>query len=123
MLLGFPASVKQSDKDAVHIQSVQGFIDRRVDTGEPITPEFARLCIMHLSEHDKAMMMKKDPATARGARTGGAAGRIFDHDRHDGSAAERAAVPAGKCGRSRCSANARGPSCALAIDSCTGCRP
>jgi hypothetical protein len=60
MLLGFPAQVEKSDDDKAHLQSLQGFVDRRLQTGEPITPEFARLALQHGADHDNALMQKKD---------------------------------------------------------------
>jgi hypothetical protein len=60
MLLGFPARVQKSDDDKAHLQSIQGFVDRRMQTGEPVTPEFARLMLQHIGDHDQALMMKKD---------------------------------------------------------------
>ena len=62
MLLGFPAVVEPKDDDKAHIQSMEGFIQRRVQTGEPITPEFARLVLQHGAEHDNALAQKGDPA-------------------------------------------------------------
>ena len=61
MLLGWPAAVQKSDDDKTHLQTIQGFIDRRVQTGEPITPEFAILCLQHIQQHDQALVAKKDP--------------------------------------------------------------
>lgn len=61
MLLGFPAVVEPKDDDKAHIMSMEGFIQRRVQTGEPITPEFARLILQHGAEHDNALAQKGDP--------------------------------------------------------------
>src|SRR6266566_5261696 len=60
MLLGFPAAVHQSDDDYAHLQSIQGFVDRRLSTNEEITSEFARLLVQHGGAHDQALMQKKD---------------------------------------------------------------
>src|SRR5436305_1303970 len=60
MLLGFPAEVHQSDDDVAHLQSIQGFVDRRLQANEEITPEFARLLVQHGGAHDQALMQKKD---------------------------------------------------------------
>jgi hypothetical protein len=61
MLLGYPAAVHASDDDKAHLQSVQGFVDRRTATGEAITPELAKLLLQHCAQHDNALVQKKDP--------------------------------------------------------------
>ena len=62
MLLGFPAAVQPSDDDKAHIQSMEGFVQRDVQTGEGrITPEVARLILQHGGEHDNALAQKSDP--------------------------------------------------------------
>lgn len=63
MLLGFPAAVQPGDDDKAHIQSLEGFVQRDVQTGEGrITPEVARLILQHGGEHDNALAQKSDPA-------------------------------------------------------------
>jgi hypothetical protein len=59
MLLGFPAAVEKSDDPVAHLQSMQGFVDRRVQAQEQITPELARLLLQHGAEHDQQMQEKK----------------------------------------------------------------
>ena len=62
MLLGFPCSVQPQDDDAAHLQCIAGFVQRRLaHTGEPMTPELARLILAHGGEHAKAMEQKKNP--------------------------------------------------------------
>src|SRR4029077_16027965 len=62
MLLGFPAAVQPSDDDKAHIQSMEGFVQRDVQTQEGrITPEVARLILQHGGEHDQALAQKGDP--------------------------------------------------------------
>ena len=62
MLLGFPAAVQPGDDDKAHIQSLEGFVQRDVQTGEGrITPEVARLILQHGGEHDNALAQKGDP--------------------------------------------------------------
>jgi hypothetical protein len=60
MLLGFPAQVEPGDDDKAHIQSMEGFVQRRVQAQEPITPEFARLMLQHGADHDNALAQKGD---------------------------------------------------------------
>ena len=62
MLLGFPAIVEPKDDDKAHLQSMEGFIQRRVQVGEPITPEFAKMMLQHGAEHDNALAQKGDKA-------------------------------------------------------------
>jgi hypothetical protein len=62
MLLGFPAAVQPSDDDKAHIQSMEGFVQRDVQTQEGrVTPEVARLILQHGGEHDNALAQKGDP--------------------------------------------------------------
>jgi hypothetical protein len=62
MLLGFPAAVQPGDDDKAHIQSLEGFVQRDVQTGEGrVTPEVARLILQHGAEHDNALAQKSDP--------------------------------------------------------------
>jgi hypothetical protein len=62
MLLGFPAAVQPSDDDKAHIQSLEGFVQRDVQTQEGrVTPEVARLILQHGGEHDNALAQKGDP--------------------------------------------------------------
>jgi hypothetical protein len=60
MLLGFPAQVEPGDDDKAHIQSMEGFVQRRVQAQEPITAEFARLMLQHGADHDNALAQKGD---------------------------------------------------------------
>jgi hypothetical protein len=59
MMLGFPAAVHPSDDDVAHIQSMEGFVQRDVQTKEGrVTPEVARLILQHGGDHDNAMAQK-----------------------------------------------------------------
>ena len=61
MLLGFPAAVHPSDDDKAHIQSMEGFVQRDVQTQEgKLTPEVARLLLQHGADHDNALAQKGD---------------------------------------------------------------
>jgi hypothetical protein len=61
MLLGFPAAVQPSDDDKAHLQSMEGFVQRDVQTGEgKVTPEVARLLLQHGADHDNALAQKGD---------------------------------------------------------------
>jgi hypothetical protein len=63
MLLGFPAAVQPSDDDKAHLQSMEGFVQRDVQTGEgKVTPEVARLLLQHGADHDNALAQKGDKA-------------------------------------------------------------
>jgi hypothetical protein len=62
MLLGFPAAVQPSDDDKAHLQSMEGFVQRDVQTGEGrVTPEMAKLMLQHGADHDNALAQKSDP--------------------------------------------------------------
>lgn len=67
MLLGFPAQVKESDDDLSHINSCGGFMQRREQTGEPVTPEFLTLMKGHVEAHAIALK-KKNPQAAEQAK-------------------------------------------------------
>jgi hypothetical protein len=60
MLMGFPAQVRPADDDASHLQSMAGFVQRRAQLGEPLTPEFLRLVAGHAEAH-MAALKKKNP--------------------------------------------------------------
>jgi hypothetical protein len=60
MLHGFPAAVKPSDDHGSHLQSLVGFVQRRVQLREPLTAEFLRLVVMHAGQH-MAGMKKQQP--------------------------------------------------------------
>jgi hypothetical protein len=64
MLLGFPAQVRPSDDDASHLQSMVGFTQRRMQTGEPMSGEFLTLLAQHAEGHFAAMK-KKQPQVAQ----------------------------------------------------------
>jgi hypothetical protein len=51
MLLGFPAEVRETDDDVAHIQSVAGFLQRRVQQNEPLTGEQLALLAQHVGTH------------------------------------------------------------------------
>lgn len=61
MLLGFPAEVRPSDDDAGHVQSIMGFMQRRVQLHEPLTPEQMAMIGQHTDQHLGALK-KKNPA-------------------------------------------------------------
>jgi hypothetical protein len=61
MTLGFPAQVQLADDDKAHLLSMQGFIDRRRQTGEAISGELARLMLAHYQAHENQLAQKKDP--------------------------------------------------------------
>ncbi|EIQ00736.1 hypothetical protein OpiT1DRAFT_05291 [Opitutaceae bacterium TAV1] len=59
MLIGFPAEVRPTDDDAAHVQSVAGFVQRRVATGEPLTAETLGLLAQHVGQHLEALKQKQ----------------------------------------------------------------
>lgn len=61
MLNGFPCPVRPADDDAAHIQCLVQFVQRRLQTGEPITREFATLAMAHGGQHEQALQQKKSP--------------------------------------------------------------
>lgn len=65
MLIGFPSQVKPSDDDASHLQSLAGFVQRRAQTGEPMTPEFLALATQHTEAHVAALKKKNPPVWAQ----------------------------------------------------------
>jgi hypothetical protein len=60
MSFGWPAQTHPSDDDATHLQTLAQFFQRRLMTGEQITPELARLGLQHGGSHDQQMQQKKD---------------------------------------------------------------
>jgi hypothetical protein len=62
MLLGFPAPVHPADDDKAHLTCLGQFVTRKLQTNEPVTPEFARLALEHGGAHAQALQQKKDPA-------------------------------------------------------------
>ena len=58
MLIGFPAEVRATDDDMAHVQSVAGFIQRRTQTGEPLSGETLNLLAQHVQQHLAALRQK-----------------------------------------------------------------
>jgi len=58
MLIGFPSQVKPVDNDAVHLTILRQFVERRVITGEPFSPELALLFLNHANLHFRQLMQK-----------------------------------------------------------------
>lgn len=65
MLLGFPCPVQPTDDDGAHIQCLIGFVQRRLQTQEAITPEFARLAMAHGAQHEDALKAKRSPEAGK----------------------------------------------------------
>ena len=63
MLIGFPSQVKPVDDDQVHLATLKGFVERRVQLNEPISAELARLLMNHANEHFR-QLQQKDKALA-----------------------------------------------------------
>jgi hypothetical protein len=61
MLNGYPIQVKPDDNHGVHIQTGDGFIQRRMQTGEPITPELGQLWLTHRQQHVMGAKQQRDP--------------------------------------------------------------
>lgn len=59
LLLGFPAEVRPTDDDMAHLQSLFGFLQRRVQTGEPIGAETTMLMAQHAMQHAQALQKKQ----------------------------------------------------------------
>jgi hypothetical protein len=58
MLMGFPAAVQATDDDAAHLTSLMQFVARRAERQEPITPEMARLFLVHSKQHGMQLKTK-----------------------------------------------------------------
>ena len=54
MLLGFPAEVRPTDDHLAHLQSLMGFVQRRLAMNEPVTPECLQLAAQHATAHAQA---------------------------------------------------------------------
>lgn len=64
MLIGYPAEVRPTDDDWAHLQALAGFVQRRAQTGEPLTPEMLMLLAQHAEAHRQALS-KKNPALSK----------------------------------------------------------
>ena len=64
MAMGFPAQVRPTDDHTAHLQCMAGFVQRRLQIGEPIDPELAVLITQHGMQHLE-MLKKSDPAAAK----------------------------------------------------------
>jgi hypothetical protein len=60
LLLGFPAQVRPTDEDVAHLDSMLGFLSRRVALGLPLGDETTVLMAQHAQEH-AAQLAKKQP--------------------------------------------------------------
>ncbi len=58
MMLGFPAQVKAADDDAAHLQSMKGFLTRRLQYKEPLSGEVLTLMAQHADAHVMALKQK-----------------------------------------------------------------
>jgi len=63
MLIGFPSQVKPVDDDAVHLEILKGFVERRLQAGEEINPELATLMANHAGLHF-TQLQQKNPQKA-----------------------------------------------------------
>lgn len=63
MLIGFPSQVKPVDDDAVHMEIIKGFVERRLQAGEEVNPELATLLANHANMHFR-QLQQKDPQKA-----------------------------------------------------------
>jgi hypothetical protein len=63
MLIGFPSQVKPVDDDAVHLEILKGFVERRLQAGEELNPELATLLANHANMHFR-QLQQKDPQKA-----------------------------------------------------------
>ena len=66
--LGFPAVVKQSDDDAVHIQTVVNYINNRSQSGAQPEPAEGQMLEQHIAQHLEALK-EKDPKAGRQMET------------------------------------------------------
>ncbi len=64
MAMGFPAQVRPTDDHVAHLQCMAGFVQRRLQMGEPIDPELAVLITQHGMQHLE-ILKKSDPAAAK----------------------------------------------------------
>src|SRR5262249_8244042 len=67
MLQGRQMTTDPSDMDEAHLQDLFGTFQRRLQTGEPLTPEFTQLAFMHAQQHVNQLKAKKNPNAARWA--------------------------------------------------------
>lgn len=61
MLIGFSPEVRPDEDAAIRIDTLAQFIQRRFQTGEPVTPEFARLALMRGEQHLQILQAQKNP--------------------------------------------------------------
>ncbi|WP_157837112.1 hypothetical protein [Geminisphaera colitermitum] len=62
MLIGFPAEVRPTDDDVAHVQSIAGFVQRRLKTGERLSPETLVLLSQHTGQHLESLKQKNPQA-------------------------------------------------------------
>lgn len=57
---GRQSLVKKSDDHKAHLQDIAGWMERKRQTGEPITPETAQLVLQHSQGHAQGIQQSKD---------------------------------------------------------------
>lgn len=62
MIMGFAAQVRPTDDDLAHFQSCAQFVQKRAQTGEPLTAETLGLIATHIEQHGQALKKKKPDA-------------------------------------------------------------
>jgi hypothetical protein len=65
LLLGFPAEVRPTDDDMAHLQSLFGFLQRRMATAQPLGPETTVLMAQHAMQHAQALQHKQPKVFAQ----------------------------------------------------------
>lgn len=61
MLIGFAPEVRPDEDAAVRMQTLAQFVERRLQTGEQISPEFARLVLIRAAQHEQILKAQKNP--------------------------------------------------------------
>jgi hypothetical protein len=60
-----------------HVQDGMGFMQRRLQTGEPLTPEFTNNMFTHLNDHANQMKSKKHPMANQVAKGLAQSAKVF----------------------------------------------
>ncbi len=62
MLIGYGPQIRGDEDAAIRLPTLAQFVEKRLQTGEPVTPEFARLALMRGMQFEQLLQKQKNPA-------------------------------------------------------------